>query len=285
MRVLIVVPFAFHRESGSSLSTYYRVRAIADNNINTTVLTVPHGIDFKHENIRIIRTPKKSFFETYQPGEYRKKIVYEFFLFTRTIALLSQEKYDIVILHEPNNIWGVLLKLFRNLKLIATVHGNLEVDLEKWGITKLKWIKWVASKFENVLCSFYDLLICEHQSVVDFLLRGSIDKNKIKLIRISTLSVPLIDAKKSNKYCKVLYTGSFVKVQNLELIYKTAELLRNENITFWIMGGIEKEIQNEEFLIKKYNTEDKVKIFSRRSQDELLAFYQKANIVIPCSIF
>ena len=51
MNILVVVPFAFHRESGSSLSTYYRVLALAQVVDSVTVITTPHGKDINENKI------------------------------------------------------------------------------------------------------------------------------------------------------------------------------------------------------------------------------------------
>ena len=113
-RILVVVPFAFHRESGSSLSTFYRVSALADLCSRIDVITTPHGRSVDIVNVSIRRFPSIKLFRNYEPGQYFKKLMYEPFLFFGTLYWLIIRRFDVVIVHGSSIYWAFLIhKLFK----------------------------------------------------------------------------------------------------------------------------------------------------------------------------
>jgi len=279
-KALVVIPFAFHRESGSSLSTYYRVLALSELLESVDVITTPHGSDISLHNVTITRLPNKKFFNSYQPGEYRKRLVYEFFLLIGTLKRLLRENYTLVIIHGSSIYWAFWMQKLFKVPFIVTVHGNIQAELEKWGISSKKTWQSIASKIENKIIDSFPVIIAEHESVKDILIKGGVDPKKISLIRICVKSVDKIKSLTDKENFKILYTGTFVKIQNIELLYRTAALLREENIVFIIVGGIEDELQIEQRRVKAYNVEDKIKIMPRMDQKDLLDYYRISDIVV-----
>jgi len=279
-KILVVIPFAFHRESGSSLSSYYRVLALAEITGRVDVITTPHGKNIFQKNISITRTPGCNLFKTYQPGEYGKRLIYEFFLFFKLIESLSKNKYDAVIIHGSSIYWAFWLQGFYKIPFIAMVHGNIQTELEKWGISKITYIKKLAARIENYIINTFKLIIAEHEAVKNILIKAGIRKDKILVIRICVKSVPPIQRQSDVNIFTVLYTGTFVKIQNLNLLYRTATLLKKHNIKFLIVGGIEKEIKDELKKINEYGVVELVNALPRVDQKDLTEFYRMANIVI-----
>ncbi len=279
-KALVVIPFAFHRESGSSLSTYYRVLALSELLERVDIITTPHGSDISLPNVTIIRLPKIKFFKSYQPGEYKKRLIYEFFLFIGTFKLLLRNNYNLVIVHGSSIYWAFWLQKLFKVTFIATVHGNIQVELEKWGISSKKFLKKIAAKIENKIIGNFPNIIAEHESVKTILIKGGVDPEKISLIKICVKSVNKIELSKNDNLLTILYTGTFVKIQNIDLLYRTAILLRNENIVFIIVGGIEDELPLELKKVKSFSLEDKIKILPRMNQKDLMNYYWLSDIVV-----
>ncbi len=281
-KILVLLPFAFYRSSGSSLSSYYRIRALLELGHKVDIITYPHGEELDIKNLKIFRFPKQKIFKTLQPGEYKKKIVYDLFLFLKFIKLTFRNNYDVIIAHSSMIYWTILLKPFLKSIFVANAHGNLEVELHKWNISKNKKVGEIASKIDSFFIKYYAKTICEHNSVKERLIAKGIKSDKLLLIGIAVFNKNLAvqSLKKKNKKFFIIYTGTFVKVQNLELIYKVAKLLKKADVEFWLFGGIDKEVKYETKLIVKYGVENTVKIFPRKPQPELAKYYEKADIVI-----
>jgi glycosyltransferase involved in cell wall biosynthesis len=279
-RILVVVPFAFHRESGSSLSSYYRVMALTEIIDYVDVVTTPHGKDIELDNLSIIRSPSRKLFQTYQPGAYKKRLVYEFFLLIKTIVLLFRNDYRAVIIHGSSIYWAFWLQIFYKTPFVAMVHGNIQVELEKWGISSKVFLKKIASKIENRIINTFSNIIAEHDTVKTILQKAGIREDKISLVKICVKSANSINLVSDNNIFTILYAGTFVKIQNLDLLYQTAQLIARRNIKFIVVGGIEEEIIEEYKIIDNYNVREYVQLVPRTDQKNLMEYYQMANIVV-----
>jgi glycosyltransferase involved in cell wall biosynthesis len=280
MQVLVVVPFAFHRETGSSLSTYYRILVLSEVVDSVTVITTPHGKDINGNKIKIIRTPSRKFFQTYEPGEYFKRSIYEIFLFFKTIKLLISIDYQAVFIHGTSIYWGFLLNYFFKLPVVATVHGNIQVDLEKWNVSSNPSLKKLASKVENKMISSFSYIIAEHESVRKILLDAGIKTEKIRLIRIAVKKVNASVTTRINEKFVILYTGTFVKIQNIDLLYDMMSVLPVEKFELIVVGGNEKEIEREKLKIKEKALENKIRLIPRQEQIDLKKYYDLADVVV-----
>jgi glycosyltransferase involved in cell wall biosynthesis len=278
--VLIVVPFAFHRESGSSLSTYYRVLAISELVGSVDIVTTPHGKDIQSTKIRIFRTPGKQFFSSYQPGEYKKRLIYEFFLFLKTIMMMIRGNYSIVIIHGSSIYWAFWLQIFFRAPFIATVHGNIQFELEKWNISSGKFWKKLATRIENRIIRSFHHIIAEHEFVEEILEKSGISPAKISLIGIAVKGVPRIEKQTPSDEFNILYTGTFVKIQNLNLLFSMMNLLRGKRVKLVLIGGIDREIKEARSQAENMKLSDSIEIIPRLDQKDLIEYYRLADIVV-----
>ncbi len=278
--VLIIIPFAFHRESGSSLSTYYRVLAISELVGSVDIITTPHGKDIAEDKIKIYRTPGKQYFTTYQPGEYRKRLIYEFFLLIKTTFKLIQNEYSIVFIHGSSIYWAFWLQIFFKVPFIATVHGNIQFELEKWNISSAKFWKNLASYFENRILRSFEHIIAEHLFVKEILEKSGISSSKISLIGIAVKRVPKIDRIRRSDEFIILYTGTFVEIQNLDLLFSMMEILKGKGIKLILIGGVDQEVNEARFKAEKMKLTNKIEIFSRMDQKDLIEYYRIADVVV-----
>jgi glycosyltransferase involved in cell wall biosynthesis len=286
MTILVLVPFSFYQQSGSSLSTYYRIMALLDLGYDIDIITYPHGNNLPDEKLNILRSPGRKLFSSFQPGEYKKKIVYDFFILTKCVRQLIKKKYDVVIVHGTMTYWIALIKAFFKPHFIAMKHGNLDVEVAKWGISNKKWIIRLARGIDVWFTNRYKKIICEHHSVMDKFLEAGIQKHKLSLIRIAIISSPTLNAdKNTSRPFQILYAGTFVKVQNIELLYKTAELLKNENVVFNIIGAVGIELEEGLKIINSMGISDHVKIIERKPQSELKNYFLNSDIVVSPRVF
>ncbi len=280
-KILVLLPYAFFRSSGSSQSSYYRVLALLELGYKLDIVTYPHGDDISQKNLRIIRCPSFRIFRDYLPGQYWKKICYDFFC---TICLLSRSvinKYDFII---PSSsmvyITGLLSSLFRS-RLIANMHGNLDIEFIKWDISKRKFSTNLASRVELYSLKRFDHIICEHKSVFEKLKTGKILDSKLSLIGLAVKGEEQLRkiVRPDTKFT-ILYTGTFVNVQNLDLLFEAAKLLQDQNVIFQCIGGTVFEIKryNKRLIADKIN--DIVFLYERKDKEKLKVFYRDSDIVI-----
>ena len=118
------------------------------------------------------------------------------------------------------------------------MHGNLNVEFGKWNVSKRKGLVNLAANIDRYSANLFNIIICEHQSVKTILKSNGIPEKRLEIIKLATYNkdVNVNTNRDKNKFI-VLYTGTFVEVQNLELIYQTAKQLINQNIEFILIGA------------------------------------------------
>jgi len=285
MKILVVLPFAFYRSSGSPLNSFYRIKALLKMGHTLDIATYPHGENISDKNLTIYRFPKKKLFRFIQPGELLKKIVYDFFLFFNFFYLVTKNKYDVVIAHGTVSLFTIMVKPFIKASFVSTIHGNIEEELSKWNISNSRKLYNFISKLEVFPLKFYDKIIVVTDNLKKRLVEKGIDSSLIVVIANSTFSKKISGFTKSGVKMIILYTGTFVEVQNLELIYRTAAILKDEKIEFVLIGVSDSEILYHKDLIKKYGIKKCVRLYRRKQPHELEGFYKKATIVVSPRIY
>jgi glycosyltransferase involved in cell wall biosynthesis len=285
MKILVVLPFAFFRSSGSPLNSFYRVQALLKLGHTIDIATYPHGENICCEKLRIYRFPKRKLFRSIQPGDLLKKIVYDFLLFFNFFYRVIRNRYDVIIAHGTITLFTIVLKPFIKARFVSTIHGNIEEELSKWNISNSRKLFNFISKLEVFPLKFYDKIITVTDNLKERLVEKGIDSSLIVVITNSTFSKKLSGFTKSDGKIIILYTGTFVEVQNLELIYRTAAILKDEKIEFVLIGVTDSEILSHNDLIKKYGIKKCVRLYRRKQPHELEGFYKKATIVVSPRIY
>jgi glycosyltransferase involved in cell wall biosynthesis len=128
----------------------------------------------------------------------------------------------------------------------------------------------------------YSLIISEAYQNIQPLFASGLKESKVNYLRLTSFSSPVLEKTIQTDNFVVLYTGSFVKVQNLNLLYETAKLLANEKIEFRLIGGEEFQIEEE-----KSRTEclKNVKFYKRLPQKEFEEFMRSGDIVVSPRTF
>ncbi len=284
MKILVLLPFSFFRTSGSPLNSYYRIRALLELENQIDIATYPHGQNIELDNLKIYRLPKRRLFKTLQPGELFKKFIYEFFLFFNCLRLIIINKYDLVIAHGTIALICIIFKPFIKAKFVATIHGNIEEELSKWNISKNKSLFGITSKLEALPLRYYDKILTVTPVLKDKLLTKGLLENRIITINNSTFSKPYIPYASTNRIFKVLYSGTFVKVQNLDLLYRTAEILKSEDVEFLLIGGNQKEIAENKGIVSNLNLKN-ITLVPRIEPKELEQYYRQADIVVSPRVY
>lgn len=283
MKILIGVPFAFYQPSGSSHNTFFRIKAIVALGHQVDILTYPFGKDVNDPNVRMFRYPSRKIFRTFQPGEYKKKILFDSILLPMLIARTIRQRYDLIILHGSVSWAPFLIRPFTRAKLVANWHSNIEKELVKWKVSHSLLLISLARKYETFITRYYDRLICVNRAVYDLLVSNGVNPDKLTLINNTVITNQGYEPLKStSRKFIVLYTGTFVKVQNLDLIYQTAARVKNEDIEFWVVGGDKNEVEVER---RKIVNIQNVKIFERVEYSRISEIYDQAAILISPRVF
>lgn len=284
LKVLMVMASPFR--SGVAPENYIRAKAVYDStNTEVDIVCFPIGEDIQETNVRIIRVPKNKIFRSYQVGEYKKILVYSSLMFFK-LLFKRDKKYDFIFLYNAGYIFFWLLRPFYKGKIIPVIYNTLENESLKWNISKNKTIISIISKSESFIFRYYDALIFNNIRLLEVFKKRNVPENKMHLIPFAydinfNAESNLTSYSNTNQPFKILYAGSFVRIQNVDLIYSIASNLINYNVEFNLVGATDTELIAER---KKILQLRNVKIFKRLNQTDLKNFYKEANLLISCRV-
>lgn len=99
-------------------------------------------------------------------------------------------------------------------------------------------------------------------------------------VELNRLFVDTALYKKSN-HINIIAVGRFTERKGFQYLIEALALITQENIHLWLIGFGEYDIAT---LIKKFNVDNKVTVFSKMNQAQLRAMYQCADILCVPSI-
>jgi glycosyltransferase involved in cell wall biosynthesis len=277
--ILIVMSSPF--KSGLAPENYIRAKALFGNDKNQIdIICFPIGEDISASNIRIIRVPKKNCFGNFQVGQYYKILLFTILMIFKLI-FKRDKKYDFIFLFNASYLFFWILRPLYKGKTITMVYAPLAGELIKWNISSNRILFKLVENFERFVLSKYDKIIVNMDHLKKHYEDAGFNTNNMVVIphAYDSNMVHYSDRYNDGSF-KILYAGSFVKIQNLSLIYDIANLLRsNKNIQFILIGATSVEYDAEYETIKRLDL-DNVQIHKRKNQADLQEFYINADVLI-----
>lgn len=283
-KILVVMASPF--KSGLAPENYIRTKALIDNPENEIdIICFPIGEDIKANNVRIRRIPGKKLFKIYQIGNYKNIIIYTLCMILG-LVFKKDKKYDVIFLFNASYLFFWFIKPLFKGKTVAMVYSPLEEETGKWEILRNKLIYNLLKRFDKFVLKKYDKIVFNLERVRKKYEKKKFGLNKLVLIPHAWES-NLFLSKNENEdnTFRILYTGSFVKVQNIDLIYKIAALLKNyKKIRFDLIGADQNEYISEKNKLENLSLQN-VFIHKRVNITELSAYYKNADVLISCRIY
>lgn len=138
MKALVVAPEPFFTPRGTPFSVYYRTLVMTEQGVEVDLLTYGEGADVDIPGCRIIRVPRLGFMGPVRVGPSFKKLVLDFFIASRAIALLLTNRYAFVHAHEEAVFICRFLKPVFGFELVYDMHSSLPQQLTNFNFTTSK---------------------------------------------------------------------------------------------------------------------------------------------------
>jgi glycosyltransferase involved in cell wall biosynthesis len=220
------------------------------------------------------------------------------FVFSSIIAGLfySRDKYDIIIVTSPPLFVGItayLLSRFKRIPFVFEVRDLWPESAVDSGVLKNKFIIKLAYKFEaflykkakliNVLTpAFRDKLINEKgvssdkiifvPNAADFQMSDKISKSDFDPLKLRN------ELKVKDNNLVFTYVGAHGRANNLIQIIKAAEILKEDDVEFWLIGdGMEKEMLKKEVIDRDCIN---VKFIHSMPKEEVLKYIMASDVGI-----
>ena len=252
-----------------------------------------------YEKIKIYRS---ILFSRGSGGKFRLFLNYFSFAFFASIKILflSNNKYDIIFVHEPSPITvglpALVLKKIKNIPIVFWVMDLWPESIYVGSDLKSNTISKIILPLVRLIYKNSDKILVTSRSFIPSIVEKNIDQKKIEYFPQWAESIFNQNNKINQDYKKIfpkgfniVFAGNIGNAQDFESIIKAAELLKDNSDINWIIIGSgrkenwvkkqikEKKIDNTFHLFGKYPLNDMPAMYN--NADALLITLKKSNIL------
>jgi glycosyltransferase involved in cell wall biosynthesis len=291
MRILKIIPQAFYTARGTPLSAYHRARELVARGHQVDILTYGVGDDPPGLEARVFRSRGPHFGRTIRPGPSRLKIWFDFLLFINLIARLCRTRYDLLYAHEEGALLARLAGAIFRIPYVYDMHSSLPLQITDWKfssrpsvIAAFRWVEQlsvrgacavvaispaVARAAQRVYPETHCVVIVNHFEVDE-----GTRAEDVAAVRVRHGIAP------ESKV--VLYTGSFVALQALDLLLDAVPrvLAAVPDVTFLLVGGTDSEISELRCQAQRLGIADHVILERSVPQKAIPAYLGAADVLV-----
>jgi glycosyltransferase involved in cell wall biosynthesis len=291
MRILMVIPQAFYTTRGTPLSAYHRTKELIARGHEVDILTYAVGGDPPDLAAKIYRSRGPHFRSSIEAGPSRVKMWFDFLLLLNLLVRLLRRRYGLIYAHEEGAFLARVAGGLLRVPYIYDMHSSLPLQITDWKFSASRrvigFFRWVerfsirgaravvaispavAQVARNVDSQVPIVTIINH-----FEISGAADGAAAAAIRARygiAAGKPL-----------VLYTGSFVALQALDMLVETVPLVTQSvpDVLFLVVGGQAGEIEALRAQAKGLGVADRVIFEGNRPQSEMPAYMAAADVLV-----
>ncbi len=291
MRILKIVPQAFFAPSGTPLSAYHRARELVARGHDVDILTYAVGSDPPDLKARVIRARGPHFARTIKSGPSRLKIWFDVLLFANLLVRVCLRRYDLLYAHEEGALLARIVGGIFRIPYVYDMHSSLPLQITEWQFSQsssvIRLFQWV----ERVCVRGAHAVVAISPAVERAARTVDPNANCVVLYNhFDTGPGPTAEqcAEIRSSYGiqagekLVVYTGSFVALQSLELLLKAIPLVTQilPSTKFLLVGGTDAEIASLRRVAREEKISGSVIFEHRRPQNMMPAYWGAADVLV-----
>ncbi len=292
MKILMFAPEPFFEPRGTPISVYQRLQALSVLQYEVDLVTYHVGQDVNIPGVKVHRGPHLPFIRNVKLGPSWSKAFLDVLLFCQGIALLAKNRYDVIHSHEEAAFWSVLLaKVFRT-RHVYDMHSSLPQQLAscpRWNyrpFVKLFEVleRWVINTCDTVITIGVDLE--ERVMAINPKARTVLMQNLAVLADGAgshhTSARELREKLKLDGKLTVVYTGTFERYQGLDLLMRSAKIVKEHcpDVIFILVGGAPRQVEHWRHQFGLCGLEDSVLFTGTVSLADSIAYLDIAEILV-----
>ena len=287
----MLIPQAFYSTRGTPLSAYHRIRYIVNLGHELDILTYPVGDQPPELNVKVYRSWGPHFANQIKQGPSYLKIWFDGIFFLNLIFRLLQKQYDLIYAHEEAGFMYALLLEFFKIPFVYDMHSSLPLQIQEWGFSKQKFViaifRWVERFTLKRSIAAIAISPGVHKAAKQAVFNTKVftipNSFEIKNSPSASEAIRLraeLGIRTEQKI--VLYTGSFVALQALDLLIQSVpEVIKMiPEAKFVLVGGKEEEIEELEHLADGLGVTDHILMLTARPQEEMPAFMAASDVLV-----
>ncbi len=291
MRILKIVPQAFYTARGTPLSAYHRARELIARGHEVDILTYGVGEEPPDLKARLYRARGPHFSRTIDPGPSRLKIWFDCLLFVNLLARLCLRRYDLLYAHEEGAFLAKLAGALFRVPYIYDMHSSLPLQITDWKFSRRSSIigvfRWVERQSVRGACAVVAISPAVERAA-RLACAGAHCVVIVNHFDTETTATPDDIAAVRRRHAVgadrklVLYTGSFVALQALDLLIEAIPKVRVAvpNVLFLLVGGSATEIAELRRRAEELGVADCVLLERSQPQRSMPAYLAAADVLV-----
>src|SRR5665213_3384418 len=291
MRILMIIPQAFYTTRGTPLSAYHRTKELIARGHEVDILTYAVGGKPPDLAARIFRSHGPHFRKSIEAGPSRVKFWFDFLLFWSLLSRLVVKRYGLVYAHEEGAFLARLAGSVLRVPYVYDMHSSLPLQITDWKFSASRrvirffsWVERFSIRGARVIVAISPSVAAVARAadpevpivtiINHFEIGGAADAAAAAEVRARYQ----IDPQRP----LVLYTGSFVELQALDMLVDAIPLVVREvkDVVFLLVGGQDPEINELRAQAERLGVADRI-IFDRaRPQREMPAYMAAAQVLV-----
>jgi len=291
MRVLMLIPESFYSARGTPLSAYHRTRDLTELGCEVDILTYPVGETPPDLNANVYRSVGPHFVRNIKQGPSYLKIWFDALIIINLFWRLMRRRYDLIYAHEEGGFIAALLTPIFKIPLVYDMHSSLPLQIRDWKFSRREWVVNLFGWVERFTLRRALAAIAISPGVAEAAKQAVPDANVLTIVNRFTVDEKGTpeDARKIRdelglkpKQKMVLYTGSFVALQALDLLVEAipAVAVRVPDVRFVLVGGRDEEIRNIEALAERIGASANLMLLALRPQSHMPAFVAASDVLV-----
>lgn len=288
----MLIPQLFYSPRGTPLSAYHRIKDLRALGHEVEVLTYRPGEPPPDlPGVIVHRAFGPHGFRSVKQGPSYAKIWFDLWLFLSLLVRLARERYDVLYAHEEGGFLGALVARTFRVPLVYDMHSSLPLQIRDWGFSQREGVVALFRAVERFAVRRAAATVAISPGVAQAAREAWPAARVVTIVNRFASGPPpstedarrrraelgLADGEKL-----VLYTGSFVALQALDLLIAAAPLAaaRAPEARFVLVGGRPDEIAALEPVVARSGAADRVKLLGHRPQSEMPSFLAAADVLV-----
>lgn len=291
MRILMIIPQMFYSTRGTPLSAYHRIRDLVALGHEVEVLTYKGGAPAPDPALVVHRSIGPHFFGAVRQGPSYAKIWFDALLFCRLGVLLAHRRYDLLYAHEEGGFLAALLAPIFRVPLVMDMHSSLPLQIRDWKFSDRDWVVGLFGWIERFTLRRSIAAVAISPAVADAARRAAPATPVEVVVNRFDAEGPVAPGERERIRRElgieeservVLYTGSFVALQSLDLLLGAVPAVARAvaHVRFVLVGGKPHEIADLQRIAESAGVARRVLLVPARPQSEMPAFAAAADVLV-----
>jgi glycosyltransferase involved in cell wall biosynthesis len=288
----MISPEPFMEPRGTPFSVYHRTKALLALGYEVDLVTYPIGEHVAIAGLHIYRAPRLPFIRKVKIGPSLAKVPLDMLLFLTAFWRLCLRRYRFLHTHEEAGLMGVVLAWLFGCKHLYDMHSDLAQQMSNFAVTKSSLLIGCVKAIQGLIVRRADAVIAICPDLETAVRRISPSKPVYMIENLAVdeaLPPAAADAALRLRHQwelgdgpVLVYTGTFESYQGIELVLRSALIVRPAFPTarYVLAGGKPEQIEKQRLLAQELGIADMIRFVGQRPLDEMPQYMALADILL-----